>query len=508
MRRNLYDFRHLFVLDMANNHQGSINHGLRIIREAARVANANKIRAGLKFQFRQLDTFIHPSHRDNSTNKHVPRFLSTRLSAEDYAVMAEEVRRHGMVTIATPFDEQSVDLLVDLGIDVAKIASCSASDWPLIEKIADCGKPVICSTGGLTLEEIDNLVSFFEHRRVHFALMHCVSVYPTPDEHMQLNQIELLRNRYRNTPIGFSTHENPDDLSPVQIAVAKGAVVFERHVGVETDEIKLNAYSSTPEQLDRWFKAFQKARLLCGVDAKREPAIQEEVAALSSLKRGIFACDVIPAGSTIAVANVYFAFPYQEGQISSGQWREGMVATAEIRPDHPLTHEAVKVPEEREKQVIYQSIHAVKAMLNEACISLASGFSVEFSHHHGLSHFHEVGAIIIDVINRTYCKKLVVQLPGQCHPSHYHKRKEETFQVLWGTLDIIVDGRRRTLQPGDTALVQQGVWHEFWTETGVIFEEISTTHYNDDSFYEDKEINRKARSERKTVVNHWGRYQI
>jgi N-acetylneuraminate synthase len=75
-------------------------------------------------------------------------------------------------------------------------------------------------------------------------------------------------------------------------------------------------------------------------------------------------------------------------------------------------------------------------------------------------------------------------------------------------LEVAIEGRRRTLQPGDTLLVQQGVWHEFWTDTGVIFEEISTTHYDDDSFYEDKAINRVERSRRKTTVNHWGRYQI
>jgi N-acetylneuraminate synthase len=111
-------------------------------------------------------------------------------------------------------------------------------------------------------------------------------------------------------------------------------------------------------------------------------------------------------------------------------------------------------------------------------------------------------------VNRSYCKKLVIQTPGQRHPSHYHQRKEETFQILHGILEVDIDGRRRTLLPGDTLLVQQGVWHQFWTDTGVIFEEISTTHFNDDSFYEDKEINRLDRSQRKTVVNHWGRYQI
>jgi len=139
---------------------------------------------------------------------------------------------------------------------------------------------------------------------------------------------------------------------------------------------------------------------------------------------------------------------------------------------------------------------------------LNTDFEAEFSHHDGIANFPKVGATLISCVNRSYCKKLVIQLPGQGHPSHYHKRKEETFQVLYGVLEMEIDGRRRTLYPGDTQLLQQGVWHSFWSDTGVIFEEISTTHFNDDSFYEDKAINRQARSVRKTAVNHWGRYQI
>ena len=121
--------------------------------------------------------------------------------------------------------------------------------------------------------------------------------------------------------------------------------------------------------------------------------------------------------------------------------------------------------------------------------------------------FAEVGIIIITCVNRSYCKKLVIQFPGQRHPSHYHKRKEETFQVLSGVLEMTVEGRRRTLHPGDIQLVQQGVWHEFWTSTGVVFEEISTTHFKDDSFYEDKSINQSGTA-RKTIVNQWGRNRI
>ena len=120
----------------------------------------------------------------------------------------------------------------------------------------------------------------------------------------------------------------------------------------------------------------------------------------------------------------------------------------------------------------------------------------------------ETGAVIIDCVNREYCKKLLVQLPGQKHPNHFHRRKEETFQVLFGVLHTEVDGHYKDLHPGETLLVLPGVWHRFWTTTGVIVEEISTTHFNNDSYYEDKNINRMERSERKTKVDHWGRFQL
>ena len=157
--RKSFDFNDLFVLDLANNHQGSVDHALNIIRAVGEVVHGNGARAALKFQFRELGTFVHPAHQQGSSNKHIPRFLNTRLSRDEWRVLTEEVRTQELVTMATPFDESSVDLLADLDIEVVKVASCSATDWPLLEKIADADKPVLVSTGGLTLRQIDDLVS-------------------------------------------------------------------------------------------------------------------------------------------------------------------------------------------------------------------------------------------------------------------------------------------------------------------------------------------------------------
>jgi N-acetylneuraminate synthase len=100
-------FDGLFVLDLANNHQGNVAHARAIIEGIGGVVRANGVRGALKFQFRDLDTFVHPGHRTGSANKHIPRFLSTRLSSADYGALAADVRSAGLITMATPFDERS-----------------------------------------------------------------------------------------------------------------------------------------------------------------------------------------------------------------------------------------------------------------------------------------------------------------------------------------------------------------------------------------------------------------
>jgi sialic acid synthase SpsE/mannose-6-phosphate isomerase-like protein (cupin superfamily) len=502
-----FDFHNLFVLDLANNHQGSVDHGKTIIERCANVVAKHSVRAAVKFQFRDLDTFIHVDHLAGTTNKHVPRFLSTRLSWAQFRSLLDLVKSHKLVSMCTPFDETSIDKIVEMDFDVIKVASCSARDWPLLERVAATGKPIVASTGGLTQDEVDDLVSYLDHRGCDFALMHCVSIYPTPDDTCNLANIAAFRERYPGRVIGWSTHENPADMVPVGLAAALGAEMFERHVGIATDAIKLNAYSATPEQVDGWISAWKKTQTLMGSRA-RLPAIPEEKSAIDDLRRGIFAKGAIAAGQPIARDDVYFAFPYAPRALTSGQWRDGIVTTAHIAPDAPVLKASVDIPGDPDIKIIKEAVHEVKGLLNIAHVPLTTEFSVEYSHHYGVQNFRKFGAILINVINRDYCKKVLVQLPGQMHPLHFHKRKEETFLVLWGELHIEVDGRARKLERGATLLVLPGVWHRFWTETGCVFEEISTKYMTDDSVYRDDAINKLSSAQRKTVVDHWGRFQL
>ncbi|MCB2216860.1 N-acetylneuraminate synthase family protein [Desulfofustis glycolicus] len=496
-----FTFENLFVLDLANNHQGEIEHGLAVIEKHGEVVRKCEVRAGLKFQFRQLDTFIHPDFKERKDIKHIPRFMETALPVDAYGELVDAVHRQGMVSICTPFDEESVDIILEMGIEVIKVASCSASDWPLLKKIAQTNRPVIISTAGLSMSKIDRLVSYFEYEKAHFALMHCVALYPTPPEKTELNQIDLLKNRFPALTVGFSTHEHPDNTINIGIAYGKGARIFERHVGFETGRHKLNKYSSTPEQIEQWITAWKQAVATCGGDY-RAPADPDETASLRSLMRGVYAKKKISAGEAIEQSHVFFSMPLQDDQLASGDFVPGIVANRDYAAGTPLDGSMANLEPSR-KDRIFQIMLQVKGILNQARIFIGKESAIEISHHYGLEHFREFGAVIITCINRSYCKKLIVMLPRQKHPYHFHEKKEETFQLLWGDVEIELAGNRTKLEQGDIFTVLGREWHKFHTLDGCVFEEVSTTHFDNDSFYEDERIARLPREQRKTQLDNW-----
>lgn len=504
--REKFDFRNLFIFEMANNHQGSVSHGLSIIREMGMLVREFGVRGSIKFQFRDLDSIIHPNYQKFENSGYLPRFINTKLSDEEFLRMADEARGQGLIVMTTPFDEPSVDKIIKLGIDVIKIGSPSNQDWPLLEKVADTGKPVIISTGGLTIRDIDKIVSFFQKRGVHFALMHCVSIYPAPNEKLHLNQIEIMRSRYPGVAVGFSTHEDPSNTSVIRIAYAKGARLFEKHVGIPTDTIKLNAYSAKPEEVRDWLNAYKETVIACGGNGERDVP-EKEVKDLRTFTRGVWAKKDIKLGEAISARDVYFAMPLQEGQLISGNFMAGLIADRDYHA-HDALSESLRNGKKSRKEIVYHSIHAIKGMLNQAHVPIGHDFSVELSHHYGVDRFHDIGCTIIECFNREYAKKIIVQLPGQWNPEHYHKLKDETFQVLSGVLKAEVEGRPKILYPGDILWVPRGIVHSFGTDSGAIFEEISTANHKDDSFYMDKTIAKLARNDRKTYLLNWGRHQL
>jgi len=491
----------LFILEMANNHMGDVEHGIRIVREFAEVCKAFPFTFAFKMQYRHLDSLIHPDFVGRTDIKYIKRFSETRLSREDTRRLVQEIKANGFVAICTPFDEASVDLILEDGFDILKVASCSFTDWPLLERIAKADRPVIASVGGVALQDIDNVVTFLGNRNKTFALMHCVAEYPTPEKKLELNQIDFLQARYPGRPIGYSTHETPSLTLPVALAVAKGCKIFEKHVGVPTEAYALNDYSATPAQVRAWLEAAQQAFTVCGVEGERIQPTPGEAASLFALRRGVYAKRRIAAGERINDADVFLAIPTQEGHVTANDWSKynHVYAAEDIEANAPVLTAGTRTV--RVRAEVERIVLRVKEMLKKGNIVVPGQAELEISHHYGLERFDEYGITMVTVVNREYCKKLIVVLPGQKHPVQYHKLKEETFHVLYGSVSLTLDGLTEEHGPGSVVVVNRGVQHSFESAGGAVFEEISSTHHVNDSFYLDPAIGQNTN--RKTVLNYW-----
>ncbi len=345
-------FDELFVLELANNHWGSVDRGLRIISEFAQVVRFNNVRAAIKLQFRDPDHFIHQAYRDREDVRYIKKTMATTLQREDYLRLTEAIRRAGCIPMATPFDEASVDMCRELKLPILKLASSDLNDWVLIEKIASLRVPVIASSGGSSLKDLDDLVTFFSNREIPLALNHCVSLYPSEDAELELNQIDFLRDRYPGLTIGFSTHEYHDWNDSMLVAYAKGARTFERHIDIEADGFDVAPYCSLPHHVDTWFKAFHKAKEMCGAPgtAKRIPP-RRETQYLDGLVRGVYARRDIAAGEVITDDDIYLAIPLLKGQMSCRELIAGEQLITAVDTDQPIMVQDISGPYSRGSQL-------------------------------------------------------------------------------------------------------------------------------------------------------------
>jgi quercetin dioxygenase-like cupin family protein len=153
------------------------------------------------------------------------------------------------------------------------------------------------------------------------------------------------------------------------------------------------------------------------------------------------------------------------------------------------------------REIVWKIVQDVKSFLHTTDVVLPGQAELEISHHYGLDRFYETGITMITVVNREYCKKLIIVLPGQTHPEQYHNQKEETFVILHGEVDLTLNGKTQILKKGDVITIEREVRHIFTTKTGCVIEEVSSTHYVNDSYYTDENIN--INKNRKTFVTHW-----
>ena len=206
----------------------------------------------------------------------------------------------GMDLFSSPFDATAVDFLEEMGVPAYKLASFELVDIPLIQKIAQTGKPLIISTGMATLEEIEEAVHTARHAgATQIALLKCTSAYPALPEEMNLCTIPELSRRF-DVPVGLSDHTMGTTV-PVS-AVALGACIIEKHLTLSRSEPGPDSsFSLEPQE----FKAM--------VDAVRvaEKALGEvhfgsgpKEAASRVFRRSLFVVEEMKCGEPFTTRNV------------------------------------------------------------------------------------------------------------------------------------------------------------------------------------------------------------
>ena len=349
-------FQDLFVLEMSNNHRGSVKRALKIVEQFSEIVHKNNVKAAIKLQFRNADNFVHKDFSDREDIYYVNKVKSSQLTDEEYATILEAIKKAGCIPLSTPFDNESVDKCVNFGMPFIKVASSNSNDWTLLEKVASVGKPVIVSIGGATLEEVDAMVKFFEDKNLPLAINHCICGYPHEENECNLNQIDFLINRYPGHIIGYSSHEHSDFVSSISIAYAKGARTFERHIDIDDDGITPAKYCGLPHEIDTWFKAYNRAKAMCGDDPNNKPSpLKKETEYLGTYMRGVFAKHDLPEGHILTSEDYYLAIPLQKGQISTREFwpskHQYRIAKG-IKKDQPVTIDEVKAENLRDEALL------------------------------------------------------------------------------------------------------------------------------------------------------------
>lgn len=217
------------IAEIGNNHNGNIELARKEVHAAA-LAGADAV----KFQKRTVpevftkELLDKPQWHSTSLGKTYREYrLAQELKDEELAELKDMAHSLGMAFFVTPFDLTSARTLAAIGMDCWKIASFDVNHPDLLSFVARQGQPIFLSTGMSTLEERDHAVEAVLAHNKNLVVKQCVSIYPTPDDDLNVGAVATLIKHYDPIPVGYSGHEL--GFFPTIAAVALGARSVERH---------------------------------------------------------------------------------------------------------------------------------------------------------------------------------------------------------------------------------------------------------------------------------------
>jgi N-acetylneuraminate synthase len=318
----------LIIAEIGNNHDGSIRQAERLI-EAAAESGADAV----KFQTHiasaeMLPSTPTPPHFDEPRYAFVKRM---ELSRDDHVRLKRLSEERGLLFFSSPFSIPAVDLLEEVGVELYKVASGEVTNPPLLERVAETGRPVLLSTGMSGLDEVAAAVAILRDR-VPLVLLQCTSLYPCPPEKVDLRAMGQLAAEF-GLPVGLSDHTAGIVTSIA--AAALGAVCIEKHFTLSNRLYGPDHHVSLePRELRALVDAVREVELALGRPSKTHDESLDPVRA--AFEKSIVTRTAVPAGTILDAAMLTTKRPGTGIPASQFATTLGRRATRGLAPDELL----------------------------------------------------------------------------------------------------------------------------------------------------------------------------
>lgn len=333
------------IAEIGVNHDGEVERALSLT-DAAAEAGADAV----KLQFFETDRLMSSAAKLAAYQKNagetdpIEMLRRLELSIDEMARVVDRAHERGIHAIVTVFSTELVEIAETLAWDAYKTASPDIVNKPLLEELANTGKPMIVSTGASTLDEVVRAVGWLDDVRDRLAVLQCVSSYPAPD--MALGGIKAIRDA-TGLPVGYSDHSK--DPKSSKLATALGGCILEKHITYDRNAPGPDHTASITELgLKRYIEQAQHHRCLGHV---AEQAYADEVSKLGDgklLKEYFF--DHVHPGAHPSWMAVYAAatYPIEKRVLDCERdvrevSRQSVVTTRAIAPGETITREMLTI---------------------------------------------------------------------------------------------------------------------------------------------------------------------